>query len=196
MADTAPGAAQYQQLVAGGFSAQEANQWQQSETTKLRTGGFNEQEIATYWGQNKPDTTAIDAHLAANHAAEATADPKAAIARTPAEALAAGWDRSVTGLAAAGHNPNTVLPEHAGLLSSVLSDVGQAAGDIPATGLRRGARNCCRRGGWCPCSRCWRDRRERGYRWAHRGRLRSRGHARGDAAEPHGILRTEPARDS
>lgn len=122
----APGVEAYQKLVAGGFSAQEANQWREEETGKLRSGGFSEQEIAGYWGDQPADTVALKKYLDHNLA---KAPPE--VADNPLEMIGAGWDMSVTGLATGGM-PNLVLPEHAGLLNEILFGTGMIVGDIPA----------------------------------------------------------------
>lgn len=126
----APGAEQYNRLVAGGFSQQEAAQWRDQQTQQLRGGGFSEKEIGDYWGDPpaSPASSVIADHVAKNIAAA----PDVA-GSGPAEAFAAGWGSSVTGLALAGKDTTRVLPKDAGLLDKVSNAVGQGIGDLPAT---------------------------------------------------------------
>lgn len=53
---------------------------------------------------------------------------QAKIATNPIEMLAAGFDMSVAGLMQ--HAPRTVMPQHAGLMGSILAGAGQIGGDL------------------------------------------------------------------
>lgn len=121
----APGQQEYQKLLSGGFSADEANQWRADQTSKLTGGGFKPDEIDAYWGDHQASTGTMDRLNGGN--------PAIHEATNPLEMLEAGWQMSVSGLISRGGTPDTVAPEHAGLLGKVAEAMGQAAGDLPAT---------------------------------------------------------------
>lgn len=125
------------QYRGAGFSDDEINDWKSKRVSQYQSAGFSDQDINKYFGVKETDTSAMKAYvqknLAAFHesrkAADGTMQKEAA---TFGEAFDAGWENSVTGLATAGHLPDTVLPEHAGIFHRIASNVGQIAGDIPA----------------------------------------------------------------
>ncbi len=119
-----PGQAEYQKLLSGGFSADEANAWRGEQTQKLMGAGFKQPEIEAYWGEGEASPHQIDQMHAAN--------PKIHEATSPLEMLEAGWQMSVAGLVTRGGKPDVVEPQHAGLFGKVLSAFGQTVGDIPA----------------------------------------------------------------
>ena len=132
------GAAAYQKLVQGGFSAQEADGWKAQQNAKLQSGGFTGQEIANYWGEGDPNFASLDQHVGGNVHAAVGEEPT--VASNPLEMLAAGWDMSVSGLALKGL-PKTVAPQDAGLLGKIAFGAAQLVGDSPAVvaGLVGGA---------------------------------------------------------
>jgi hypothetical protein len=120
----APGQQEYQKLLSGGFSADEANAWRGEQTQKLMGAGFKQPEIEAYWGEGEASPHQIDQMHAAN--------PGIHEATNPLEMLEAGMQMSVAGLLVRGKMPDTVEPHDAGLLAKVLGAVGQTVGDIPA----------------------------------------------------------------
>lgn len=121
----APGAMEYNKLVAGGFSASEANAWHDQRTNQLIAGGFTTREIEDYWGsglRTAPSSQpGFDANLMRN----------LPVVDRPGffENIAAGWNMSVAGLIASGKAPaeNTAPQGVKGLTGYGL---GQLAGDI------------------------------------------------------------------
>lgn len=51
IASVAPGLKNYQRLISGGYSRQEADKWKAERTQKLRSAGFTPREISDYWGE-------------------------------------------------------------------------------------------------------------------------------------------------
>lgn len=121
----APGMAEYQKLLSGGFSQQEAEQWKAQQTAKLMDGGFSNDEVNAYWGETPPDTTRLDNDT---KAAVSTAGPK--VADGPLQALEAGWQSSVSGLVLRGRNPDVIPSDKAGWMADALTASGQLAGDL------------------------------------------------------------------
>lgn len=124
-----PGVAKAAQLKAAGFSDAEVNSWAAGQTQKLQAAGFKPSEIADYWGNGSPANAALANHVRSNLQMYTAGDPK--LTTNPVEAFAAGWDRSVTGLAINRQAPTSVTPENAGIVSKVANSVGQFAGDLP-----------------------------------------------------------------
>jgi len=122
---TATGMQEYQRLVAGGFSQQEAESWKVEQTEKLLGGGFSNEEVDAYWGETKPDYSRLDNDVGA---AVRGGGPK--VAESATEALQAGWQSSVAGLVLRGQNPNVVPDEKAGWMADALTMGGQIAGDF------------------------------------------------------------------
>lgn len=121
----APGQMEYQKLLSGGFSADEANQWRQEQTAKLAGGGFKPDEIDAYWGDKQADSSGFDKLHAAN--------PAIHTATNPIEELEAGWQMSVSGLLKRQGMPDTLPAEDASLFGKVANATGQFVGDLPAT---------------------------------------------------------------
>ena len=119
------GAALYQDMLDAGAAAAPVEQWKQGQKTQMLEAGAHPNDVAAYWGEAQPDTSAIQAHVAANIG---QADP-AAIAKGPMDAIAAGWNQSITSLKQ--HAPDMVLPDTASLPERILAGVSEAAGDLP-----------------------------------------------------------------
>lgn len=134
VAETPPvpeGAQQYQKLIDGGFSAQEADAWKNDQTSRLLGGGFSPQEIAAYWGEKEPSSAALDAHHKANLSQITSPEQAQKVADDPLEMLAAGWQMSVGGLSGRGRKPDVVLPKDAGFVDKMLAGTAETIGDFP-----------------------------------------------------------------
>ncbi len=120
-----------------GANDDQINEWKTSQIADFRKAGANDQQINDYFGVKETDTKGmrayVDKNLAAFHesrkAADGTPQKEAA---SWGEYFDAGWENSVTGLAKAGHMPDTVLPEHAGFAGRLVSNIAQLTGDVPA----------------------------------------------------------------
>jgi hypothetical protein len=124
----APGEDQYQALLKGGFSANDANGWKVDQTAKLRSGGFTQPQIDNYWGDGAPKGQGPENLVAGNM--QKNWDPSQAhTATNPLEMVAAGFDMSSASLAV--RPPQTVAPKDAGLFGKIAYGVGQFAGDLP-----------------------------------------------------------------
>src|ERR1700744_2704680 len=126
-----PGQQQYDAMAsAAGQDAAEA--WKQSETLKLMHNGMTPGETAAYFGTDagpKPGGPLAD-HVNGN------LQPHADRVQTPMEAIAAGWNMSVPGLAwrAAHGDTNTVdQMKDQNVTNAVLSEGTQMVADLPAT---------------------------------------------------------------
>lgn len=138
MAETlAPGLEEEQKYRQYGANDDQINEWKQSQVDDFRKHGASDQQINDYFGVKETDTSAMKAYV--NKNLEAFNESRKAKDGTPQKEAAsfgeyfdAGWENSVTGLAKAGHLPDTVLPEHADFLARIASNIGQVTGDLPA----------------------------------------------------------------
>jgi hypothetical protein len=135
-----PGRVELDEMGAAGFTTQELSDYKQRETAAMVQGGFTPQEIDKYWGDQLPDTRHMDALTEANLASQ-TPQAAAKYVTDPLEALAAGWNMSVTGLAINGQVPDTFLAKEASTAAKIANITAQMAGDVPAmlTGFSLGA---------------------------------------------------------
>ncbi len=132
------GIAERDSLIKAGFNDEEIGAWETETREKLTAAGFNPKETDEYFGvHNDPDMSATKAVIEQNVAIAKTlqANPKKGDTR-PADsfvdALEAGYQMSVTGLIQRQKLPDIVLPEDAGMMARIGSQVGQIAGDVPA----------------------------------------------------------------
>lgn len=128
------------QLRAGGFGDDEISAWQSQQTQKLQEGGFAQPEIDDYFGVKKHDPTQMKRVVADNHAAaQAAKAPREPVdtsikpveAQTWEDAIAAGWQMSITSLGLHG-KPDVILPENASMAAQIIASLPQLAGDAPA----------------------------------------------------------------
>ncbi len=127
-----------QELTDAGFTAADINKWQQTESEKLSSAGFTPDEIQAHIGgvpiNPEPDTSAMKAHFdktigdaaAANKGPEGEAKPFSFN-----DAVMAGWQQSVTGLANRKAVPDKVLPANAPWYQRIASSTASLAGDAP-----------------------------------------------------------------
>lgn len=134
----APGATQLAQLKAAGFSPDEQNAWIASKAQTLTAGGFTQDEIATYFGNPPVDPSpfrdyfnGVLAEVAATPEAGGQGQPAATEGMNLDQAFQAGFQNSVTGLAARQRVPEIVL-ENTTMGENIAAMAGQTAGDLPA----------------------------------------------------------------
>jgi len=147
--DTA--AASIDELQQAGFGAEEIDAWKSETRGQLESAGFSQGEIDNYFGIKNPDMSAVkqvfDSNFEKRSSAQAPVPqqeagagpvqgqseaPKVEQADSFLDALEAGWDISVAGLAIQQKSPDVVLHENAGMFYRIASQVGTLAGDLPA----------------------------------------------------------------
>ena len=122
------GQADYQRLQGAGFTQPELDDWKAQQTQQLQQGGFTQDEIDAHWGNTAPQSAALDQHIQQNMKAY---DPTLGI-KDRLQAVAAGLDMSVTGLAMNGAKPDAYPATHTDVLNGILQSVSQVIGDLPA----------------------------------------------------------------
>lgn len=139
MADElAPGAAERQRLIDGGFTGTEADAWQQERSGQLFSGGFTPDEVNKYWGVRPTDRGPIAATLTGNLDGVGV-DSHAKVATNWMELFTAGYQHSSAGLIQG--KPNVMAPPDAGFLEKLMVSAGGLVGDTPAmvAGVTAGA---------------------------------------------------------
>lgn len=143
-----------EELRQAGFQDSEIDQWKSETRGQLQDAGFSQREIDSYFGVKKePDLTRVKETFQANFdkrrgqqqpttqqqdgqgevSQEAQPQaPQVEEADSFLDALEAGWDISVSGLAIQRKSPDVVLKENAGMFYRIASQVGTLAGDLPA----------------------------------------------------------------
>lgn len=125
------GVAEYNRLKAAGFDDAALSDWTAQKTRSLQVAGFKPSEINSYWGIGDPKAPGLVSQVAGNRAAAGGEK------MGPLDALAAGFNMSVTGLSInlsrSGRKPDALHPEDADLLNQALYAGGQMVGDLPAT---------------------------------------------------------------
>lgn len=125
------GKQEYQRLLDGGFTQDEANQWAGQTADKLRNGGFSEREVADYFGE-VPAYTKPQEKLAKQQVDAITPGDHPKIAQDWTQSLTAGLQSGVLGLAVRGQEPSITNPEKAGLAQNLAFQGGQMISDLPA----------------------------------------------------------------
>lgn len=136
----APGASEYANMVAA-VGNQKADAWKAEQTQAMFDAGAKPSTVLGYWGDDKdpqatgnpgtPDESPIARQVRQNLQRFAGGADGSKVAANPMDAIAAGWDHSVSGLMQHQGRQPTVMPAHAGFVNSVMSGVGQMAGDAP-----------------------------------------------------------------
>jgi hypothetical protein len=145
----ADGLLEMNSLREAGFDDKEVEDWRANTTQELEDAGFSGKEVQEYFGEKEPDMTRVKdtftANLQAKQAAAKPAEPEGSVtvpntsgANMPKmkqadsflEAIEAGFDMSVSGLAM--QRPDMMLPENAPMFYRIASQVSTLAGDIPA----------------------------------------------------------------
>lgn len=142
------------ELRQAGFSQGEIDQWKTETRGQLQDAGFSQKEVDAYFGVKKePDLSRVKDTIQTNFdknrgqqqpiaqqqdgqgQGAKEEQPKAQeveVADSFLDALEAGWDISVSGLAIQRKSPDVVLQENAGMFYRIASQVGTLAGDLPA----------------------------------------------------------------
>ena len=132
------GQQELQNLSSVGFSTDEIAAWQNQRRSQLIDAGFNDAEIGDYFGQPIPNDKPIEDHFhqAISQAATVAKGDGTTEAKpfTMEDAVAAGWQQSVTGLMLRGKMPDTTLPENNTWYQRIAANVASMAGDLPAMG--------------------------------------------------------------
>lgn len=121
------GAEKRQTLLERGVTLEEVADWEASTRQRLLDAGATQTEVADYFGEGPVDFGAIK-QAAANDAEEAAAPREA---KGLKESFAAGFQTSLTGLAARKSLPDIMPAEKANLFNSIATAAGQFAGDVP-----------------------------------------------------------------
>ena len=116
-----------------GFTDDELNQYKSEKTQEYLDSGFTNEEIKDYWGDVKPDMSALKSHVETN-LSEATKPSGEGDAPREAmgfkDALIAGFQGSATGLMFRQEKPDVVLPENSTTAMKIGSMIGGLA-DLP-----------------------------------------------------------------
>lgn len=130
----APGLDQAQQLIDGGFSVPEAAEWQAQRKQQLLDGGFSRAEADTYFGTPpftvEPITKLFHDNLQAT--ISAAAEPTAV--KSFSDAIEAGLQMSVAGLASRGQAPSKVVAPDTDWMDRAAANVTTLAADLPVMG--------------------------------------------------------------
>lgn len=127
----APGQRKIQQLKAAEFSDEAVAAWVQRTQQRLLDGGATQSALDAYWGTGVNYDHRVGRFVQQNIQAATEANPE--IADNPAEAFAAGFQMSVSGLAMRGQRPDKQLAPDAGFVDILANATGQTIGDLPAT---------------------------------------------------------------
>lgn len=130
------GLEEIQQARQAGFSDQEIEDFITSEKAKAEAAGFSSAEVDEYYGRKQFDDAPVKALLHDNHKQATT--PQAGSTTPPkpitnfTEALEAGLQMSVSGLAVRGQAPDFAITEDTSRANRIAANVASLAGDIPA----------------------------------------------------------------
>lgn len=126
----APGYDEQQRLRAAGFTPEQIVAWRQSRAENFASAGFTPEQIRDYFGEAPPTTAKLREDIVVGFASAPEADPVQE-ARGFVQALQAGYQQSVGGLAQRMALPDIVLDEDADFVETVGAALGQAVGDLP-----------------------------------------------------------------
>lgn len=129
MPDAAGGQLIQNMLDAGGPPDQVAA-WKAGLEKKMLAAGAPPDKVREYWGEAEPDTRQLTAQISANMG-RLSPDEHAKVAQNPVDMFRAGLQMSSTSLVTG--PPNTVAPEHSGLMGKILYHTGEFVGDMPET---------------------------------------------------------------
>src|SRR3990172_5908576 len=135
---TAPGLQEAQRLLDGGFEPQEVSDWSFQQKKSMLDAGFSQAEVDTHFGSPPfvidPIARQFDENLQAyiKQSAAEGALPKPITSFT--EAIEAGLQMSVAGLAARGKNPERVVTQDTNALDRIAAHVTTLAADLPVMG--------------------------------------------------------------
>ena len=120
---TAPGYAEQQKLLEAGFTPTQVAAWRQQRIDKFQAAGFSEQQIQSYFGEGPLNYDA----------ASSVQLPEGQTAQGFLQALQAGYQQSVSGLAQRGRLPDLSISPDANFVEIVGAAVGQGLGDLPVS---------------------------------------------------------------
>lgn len=132
---TAPGLEKAQQLLDGGFSPTEVADWQANQKKMLLEAGFSQAEADTHFGTPpftvEPVADMIHKNLQAT--ISAAAEPTAV--KSFSDAIEAGLQLSVAGLASRGQGPSKVVAPDTDWMDRTVANVTTLAADLPVMGV-------------------------------------------------------------
>lgn len=128
------GAQRVERLRSKGVQEPDVQRWAQDKRRRLREAGVVEADINRYFGKAEPDMSQEREHIKlgferANAAAE---EQGITIADDPLEQMAAGFQMSVSGLAARGELPGIDLGQDPTFMAEFMFQAGMLVGDLPA----------------------------------------------------------------
>lgn len=133
---SAEGLKEIQDARAAGFSDQEINDFINTRKAEAGAAGFSPTEVDEYYGSTPFDDAPIKALLTDNHKAATTPTGDGKTPPKPItnflEAIEAGLQMSVSGLAARGKAPDLAATEDTPRSLRIASNVASLAGDVPA----------------------------------------------------------------
>lgn len=115
-------------LLGAGFTTEEVLGWEADQRKSLAQAGFSQDEIDKAFGTVPYDPTPVRQYF--RKAWEGVFGDENA--PTFSQAVDAGFQGSVTGLAVRGKVPDTLLPENAPMAQRIASQAATLAGDLPA----------------------------------------------------------------
>lgn len=127
------GAQEMQRAVDAGADPKAVQQWAAGEAHKAIEAGANAKDVYKHfgWDQEGPNLAPLQAHVEAGFNALAPED-HARVANGGLDALAAGFQTSVTSLIASG-KPTIDMPKDPTFFQKLMNSTGQFIGDAPAT---------------------------------------------------------------
>lgn len=123
------GLKEMQRLRAAGFSDDEVQQWQTKQAVELRDAGFSQDEINGYFGMPAPNDKVITDNVKANASHYEHDGPNSPLSFF--DSIKAGFENSVSALAARGKLPDIQLKGDEPWYSRVASAGAQMVGDAP-----------------------------------------------------------------
>lgn len=132
---TAPGLEKAQALLDGGFSPTEVADWQANQKKMLLEGGFSQAEADTHFGTPpftvEPVADMIHKNLQATIAAASEPEP----VKSFSDAIEAGLQMSVAGLASRGQTPSKVVATDTDWMHRIAASATTGLADIPVMGV-------------------------------------------------------------
>lgn len=132
------GQKELEEVKALGLTPLEVNEWKEAKSKELFDLGLTQDEVKEYFGVPEYNPAPLQKGLEENltKATDELKTKEGGVKQKEAtgflDALEAGFQISVTGLATRGKLPDTILPEHASTAERIASSLGTIAGDFPA----------------------------------------------------------------
>lgn len=128
---TAPGQRDVEDLQAAGATAAQIEAWRKMRMGELSDAGATDDQVKAYFGYGEPDSAAVTDLVAREWAEPAEGEPKKAAGLR--EAWEAGFQTSMSGLAARRQLPDIVVDDESSFLEIVASGISQGIGDLPVS---------------------------------------------------------------